>query len=375
MTRFSDILGQDTAIDWLSRAYSANRLPHALIFAGPTGVGKSTTARALGQLFLCESPKAAQDKGDTTLYLEQIKGDTARYLKGRVPFISGCGGCDSCRVYEAGNHPDFHLIEREHIRHYDKTGKSKAIDLSIHVLRPELIDPAGKKAGMNIGKVFLIEQADTMNASAQNSILKTLEEPAGRTLIILITDSPGALLPTIRSRCQVVRFAALDESLVKKELTKRGIAAQDAADAAHFSEGSLGTAIKWLEDEVVPHARDLTAKMQQTLHGNPPADLPEWFKKAADAYAEKQLERDELSSKDQATREGLALYLRLASNAFRQTLRSATGEDAERACRAIDALDRAGNFLDANVNVSLVFQQLTLELERQFAGAEQNVRT
>ncbi len=184
MPRFSEILGQENAIDWLTRAYSAGRLPHALIFAGPTGVGKSTTARALGQLFLCESPKGA----------------------------NACGKCDSCRALDSGNHADFHLIERKNIRLYDKTGTSKAITMSIEVIRKELIDPAGLKPQMGVGKVFLIEEADSMQPAAQNSTLKTLEEPAGRTLIILITDSAGTLLPTIRSRCQIVQFAALDEA-------------------------------------------------------------------------------------------------------------------------------------------------------------------
>ena len=135
MRRFSDILGQDAAIDWLRRAYLGDRLPHGLLFAGPVGVGKATTASALAALFLCENPK-----------------DT-----------NPCGACESCRVFAAGNHPDFHVITKELIRYHDKTGKSKGIELSIHVLRPELIEPAGRKPVMGRGKVFVIEQAELMN--------------------------------------------------------------------------------------------------------------------------------------------------------------------------------------------------------------------
>ena len=118
-----------------------------------------------------------------------------------------CGTCESCRVFESGNHPDYHVITKELIRYHDKTGKSKGIDLSIHVIRPELLDPAGRKAAMGRGKVFVIEQAELMNPQAQNALLKTLEEPAGRTLIVLLTDQPGSLLQTIRSRCQLVSFS------------------------------------------------------------------------------------------------------------------------------------------------------------------------
>src|SRR5439155_23785955 len=113
--------------------------------------------------------------------------------------------------FDAGNHPDYHVITKELIRYHDKTGKSKGIDLSIKVIRPELVDAAGRKAAMGRGKVFVIEQAELLNTQAQNAMLKTLEEPLGRTLIILLTDQPDVLLPTIRSRCQLLRFSPLPE--------------------------------------------------------------------------------------------------------------------------------------------------------------------
>ena len=334
-----DIFGQEQAIRWLRQSYLSDRLPHALIFAGPVGVGKATTARALARLFLCENPKGEDS----------------------------CGKCESCRVLDAGNHPDYHVITKELIRYHDKTGKSKGIELSINVLRPELIEPAGRKAVMGRGKVFVIEQAELMNPQAQNGILKTLEEPAGRTLLVLLTDGPTSLLPTIRSRCQTVRFVALDETRVRKELEQRGIDSASAADAAKLSAGSLGMALKWIEDGVVAPARELMQMMDGTFQGRPPDDLPAWFKAAADSYAAKQLERDELSSKDQATREGLTLYLLLAGEHIRQKLTAADSDKAlASACAAIDALAQAEKYLDGNVNTSLVFQQLTVKLS---AGA------
>ena len=336
---FTDIFGQDRPIGELRRAYFADRLPHGLVFAGPVGVGKASTATALSKLFLCEKPQLD------------------------LP----CGRCESCRVFAAGNHPDHHVITKELIRYHDKTGKSKGIELSIHVLRPELIDPANRKPIMGRGKVFVVEQADLMNAQAQNSILKTLEEPAGRTLILLITDQPSALLPTIRSRCQTFRFAPLDSPTVLRELQRRGIDPATAADAARFAEGSLGVALKWIEDGVIAPARELTGWIESLIAGRPPENLPAWFKSAAEAYAEKQLERDELASKDQANREGLNLYLRLAAAHFRKRLAHSTdGVDLEHACSAIEALARAEFYLDANVNVPIVFQQLAMGLSREY---------
>jgi DNA polymerase III delta' subunit len=334
----NDIFAQDAAIAWLRQTYLADRLPHAMIFSGPVGVGKATTARALGRLFLCEKPKQDQS----------------------------CGKCDSCRVLDAGNHPDFHIITKELIRYHDKTGKSKGIELSINVLRPELLEPASRKSVMGRGKVFVIEQAEMMNAQAQNAMLKTLEEPAGRTLIILLTDQANSLLATIRSRCQMVRFALMDEARVRQELARREIAPAIAADAAVLSRGSLGLALKWIEDGVIGPARELTAMLDRLAAGGAVDDLPGWFKNAADAYAAKQLERDELSSKDQATREGLTLYLLLAGEHIRRRLADAPqGADLESACAAIDALVQAETFLDGNVNISLIFQQLAMKLQPQ----------
>ncbi|HEX4794148.1 MAG TPA: DNA polymerase III subunit [Humisphaera sp.] len=333
---FSNIFGQQSAIDWLQQAYLADRLPHGLIFAGPVGVGKATTAAALGQLFLCEKPT-----------------DT-------IP----CGKCESCRAFGANTHPDFHVITKELIRYHDKTGKSKGIDLSIHVLRPELIEPASRKPVMGRGKVFVVEQADLMNAQAQNALLKTLEEPYGRALIILLTDQPGALLATIRSRCQLVRFASLDEQQVGKELVRRGIDRSVAVKAALLARGSLGLALKWIEDDVVEPTGQLAGMVDQVLAHQPAGDLPGWFRRAADAYAEKQLARDELASKDQATREGLTLYLTLASEHIRR--RMAQFNDADQldwACRCIELLAQAETYLDGNVNIPLVFQELAAEVE------------
>jgi hypothetical protein len=102
-----------------------------------------------------------------------------------------------------------------------------------------------------MGKAFIVEEAELMNAAAQNALLKTLEEPYGRTLIILLTDQPNSLLQTIRSRCQMVRFASLDRSLVERELIARKIDPAMARDAAIIAEGSLGLSLRYIEDDII----------------------------------------------------------------------------------------------------------------------------
>ena len=334
MQTLDHIFGQDRALETIRRAYAADRLPHGLVFAGPAGVGKATTARALAAAFLCEKPK------------------------GDLP----CGRCESCRVFDAGNHPDYHVIYRQLVR-LEKE-KAKARDLPVDVVRDFLVAPAGRMPGLNRGKVFVVEEAETMNPQAQNALLKTLEEPYGRTLIVLLTDQPDALLPTVRSRCQVVRFAPLPEPLVRKELEKRGVDKAAAEQGARLAAGSLGVALRWVEDGVVAAAGELAGQMDRFAAGRPGDDLAAWLKRAAEGYADKQLERDKLASKDAATREGLALYLRVAAEHVRRGMAGTDDPDAlDRACSTIDAIARTERYIDDNVTVAVALQQLAATLE------------
>jgi len=339
---FDDVFGQPGAVEFLRRLCRADRLPHAMLFDGPVGVGKARCAAALAASFLCLKPR------------------------GDLP----CGKCESCIVLPSGNHPDYHVIIKELIRYYDKTGKSKATVHSIHSIRAELIEKAAHTSVMGRGKFFVIEQADLMSEDAQNSMLKTLEEPAGRAAIVLLSDAPYLLLPTVLSRCQVVRFALLDAALVARELKQRGIDAATAAEAAELSEGSLGGALSLISDGTLATARQLRERIEELFAGRAAADLSGFLSKSAAEYAQKQLERDPLSSKEAATRAAMSLYLHLAAEQFRRRLHEdGDSGDLERACRAIDATRRCQMYLDANVNAPVALGQLAAAWTEEFASA------
>lgn len=145
-----------------------DRLPHAIMLAGPAGLGKRHLARVLAQFLLCSSPRAE----------------------------SACGKCKSCELNRAGTHPDFVVVEPE------EAGKAIRVD---DVRR--LAETQGKTAQQSGYKVVILQPAEAMNINAANALLKTLEEPAARTLLLLVSDSPSAVLPTIRSRCQIRTLA------------------------------------------------------------------------------------------------------------------------------------------------------------------------
>jgi DNA polymerase-3 subunit delta' len=146
----------------LSDAHSQGRLPHALLLAGPEGVGKRRFAQALTNYLLCLQPTAA----------------------------GACGECRSCRLVAAQTHPDRVWIAPEE--------NSRAV--KIDQIRA-LTDFVAKTSQMGGKKIAVIEPAESMNTNAANALLKNLEEPAGDTHLVLVSDAPGRLLPTIRSRC------------------------------------------------------------------------------------------------------------------------------------------------------------------------------
>ncbi len=327
MTRLKDIFGQDAVIADLRGAMSVDRLAHGLVFAGPQGIGKGTTAAALAAFFLCQTPTR----------------DDA------------CGKCESCRAIAANAHPDYHVVTKELARVYDKSGTSKATQVSIQVIRHSVAEPAGRKTVMGKGKVFVIEQAELMTPAAQNALLKTLEEPAGRALIILLTTHAGELLPTIRSRCRIFQFASLPMDLVVNQLKLRGSNPATAAQAAELAEGSLGVALRWIEEGLMDSVSAVAGAVDAAMAGKG-SDLAETLRSSAEIYTQKVLDRDEFASKDTTMRVALGLYLGIAARRIRQRLTNP--QTTERACAAIDAIAQAEKYLDANVNTGVVIAQL-----------------
>jgi DNA polymerase-3 subunit delta' len=184
---FAGILGQERAVARVRRAWVAGRLPQAYCFAGPSGIGKRTTALALAQAVNCLAPVAGGTGAD-----------------------DACGACVACHKIGGGLHPDVVEVRPE--------GKTV---ITIDQVR-EVTGRATLRPYEGRRPVWILDPADLMQEPAANALLKTLEEPAGASLFVLVTAAPSALLPTILSRCQVVRFDPLGEGHLREILAGRG---------------------------------------------------------------------------------------------------------------------------------------------------------
>lgn len=180
-----------------------------MLFTGIEGIGKNLTAKVLAKVLLCSGEEKP------------------------------CNICPSCRAFDAKNHPDFYCLEPEGKANNIKIEQIRQMQSQI-ALSPYLADK----------RVVIINDAETMNEAAENSLLKTLEEPTGDVVFILVTANKDLLLPTILSRCMKLYFAPLSEDEIKIILKSKYAVNEDKATViAKLSGGSMKRAISFLDDD------------------------------------------------------------------------------------------------------------------------------
>jgi DNA polymerase-3 subunit delta' len=257
---FPGVLGHERARSVLARVLASGRLPHAFLFHGPEGVGKGLVARLFATSLVCNRP--AED-------------------------ASGCGTCAACRKTAHGNHPDVLVVTR-------LSKKEKRTDAGVAdsdeddgedtfaskggELRPfivvqqirELNHHAAYAPRESRRRVFLVEPADRMNVESQNALLKTLEEPPGQAVIVLVASRPHVLLPTVRSRCFQLGFGAMPPDDLAFGLAALGVPSQEARARAALAEGRPGRAIS-LDLPASMKRRDLVLASLEALAVSPRA--------------------------------------------------------------------------------------------------------
>jgi DNA polymerase-3 subunit delta' len=220
----STVQAQPTAVETLRRAIAGGRVHHAYLFDGPDGVGKERTAFGLAQALVCE---------------RRAEGSS-----------EACGECRACTraILREGDsrplHPDVVVLERGLYDPVTIGRKSpETQDISIDQVRTLVLARAAFAPLEGRAKVFIVRRAEELSISAANALLKTLEEPGARTHFLLLSATADALLPTIRSRTQRLRFGALPESVVAGLLVARGVERTLAGETARLSGGSMATAV------------------------------------------------------------------------------------------------------------------------------------
>lgn len=220
------------------------RLPHALLLAGPAGLGKAEFARDLAQSLLCEQPT---EKG------------------------AACGQCRSCARFSAATHPDFLIVEPE------EAGKAIKIDQ----IR-DLISQFALASHQGGYRVAIVQPAEQMNLAAANSLLKTLEEPPANSLILLISASPSLLPATILSRCQQLDFVPPPHEQALEWLNKQHAISHEKGRALlALAYNAPLRALALQQDETVSERQELFQSFSAIAHGqNALTQLQPWLKLA-----------------------------------------------------------------------------------------------
>ena len=317
--------GHTEQVEMFRRAIRRNRMSHAYLFHGPSGIGKRLFAGTLAQCLFCS--RIPDDEFDA------------------------CGECNNCRQMQAGSHTDFHEIGslegKANLLIEQFVGDDK------HRGREGLCYDISRSPMSSERRIAVIDDADRFNDASANSFLKTLEEPPSYATLILISEDPDAQLPTSRSRCQEVRFAPLAEAVVAELLMKTGQVESDdeARSVAALSDGSLMIAAQLLD----PAFRELRQTIHSTLAQGDfhSGDVAEAVTGIVTSCGE-----------TPAQRRAAVWAVRFCIEYFAGQLRAGTTEQSELVGRLIERAAETTRQIEGNLQVPLCLQGLFHDLNR-----------
>ncbi|MFI4912039.1 MAG: ATP-binding protein [Sedimentisphaeraceae bacterium JB056] len=362
----NDVLCQDKVVDVFQHAMKHDRLGHAYIFAGEDGVGRYLMAKEWAKALLCEGRDSLQSD-----------------------FVDSCKCCRSCQLFDSDSHPDFKHIYKELSEFLSDSAKRKKnpSEFSIHVIREFLVDIVASKPQMAKKCVYVISEAEKMNAAAQNAMLKTLEEPPAYCLIILLCTRTDKLLPTILSRSQVLRFGPVDEAIIINKLSEEGIDGVQAKFWARFTSGSLGQSIMYSKMASLCDCYSIKCQLVEKLANARLADsldIAEWMVakngEISEAFSDQMENVSKSDLKRRAQKIMLKMLLVMVTDMIRlsvdgsedivnsgqtaQIQQLCTQVDVNTAAKFVEKINSSMRWVDAYVNEKLIFEEILLHFTK-----------
>ena len=385
------VIGQDEAVGVLRRAVEdPSRLSHAYLFVGPERTGKATAARQFAQALNCTGPEA--EAGKPRLQdgagpeaeagkprLQDGAGPEGEAGKARLQDGAGpeaeaerpCGECRACRTIAEDKHPDVEWVlvggvcdESEHKDHSADNSRDIRICQIRHVERITSRTAVDART-----RVIIVDPADAMTVEAANAFLKTLEEPAANTVLVLITAREEALSETVRSRCRRVVFGGVPREAIGRALQERwGATPEQAAHLARLSQGRLGWAVAALQDEKLLLERERAVDEIEALMSG---GLSERFAYAASLGSRFSRDPELVRSTLETWREWWRDVLLVASGREElvadterlDTLRSLAAQwGVQGAVRALTAVGNGRQHLEEHASPTLALEVMLLEV-------------
>lgn len=259
------IWGHDEVVDSLRRSMQADRVRHAYLLAGPAGVGKEALAVQFTKALLCND----------------------------APVVgASCGVCLPCRKIARGVHPDVQRFDIASQSAGASKPSGKNTTLTIDTVR-QLVSTAALRPMEGRWRVMMLDDAEMMQETAQEALLKTLEEPPSFTVMIVLTDDIETLLPTIQSRCEVLELRPVALNVVREGLARAGVESGEAADLAALAGGSPGWAIRAAKQPELRRSREAAVERALAWIGGSPyhrivaaIKLGDGFSKRREAFAD-----------------------------------------------------------------------------------------
>lgn len=318
---------------FLRKSAEMNRIPHAYLFFGQSQLGKKTIALEFIKLLFCQRTPHHFSSGSS--------GQTNSTKSG-----GGCQICRSCQALEKGIHPDLLLIKPQKREIQISQIRELSWRLSLHPYLASF-------------KAVIIDESHCLNSEAQSCLLKTLEEPKGKTVLILITEHPETLFPTILSRVQKIRFFPVPKSEIENYLKERGVSPKEAQKIALISFGKPGLAINLFSDpqKLENHNQRIREIIQVSQ-----ADFNFRFQYVKDLISQKQNLKEILDIWLRYFR-SILLIKTGVSSAFGFRKSSFSQYSLNRLKNILQAIERI-NFLisTTNINSRLAFEMLMLQL-------------